>query len=281
MNCEMAKMLINEYIDGRLDSERQFELISHIKTCPHCAEELKRSELLKELLKNMPQAEPPAGLLPGAIKKAKDELRQEKRPALVKRAVAIAAAVVVTLGIGWYLYTSNPPVGEMAPQAAPAPAEAYDMAEEAPKMMIQEAPSEGAPLMEAAMPSPEPASSSAPASDSAPAASAAENGEKTAAGSNESTAVERTGDADTFGSDVRYTIPESEWDAFFADLGEFVQKYGIAERNTTDETNVESIGFVLPETAAGDFSALLVKYNIETGDWPAFPFEVRFVFSKP
>jgi hypothetical protein len=283
MNCEMAKMLINEYIDGRLDEERQSALISHIHTCPGCAEELKKSERLKKLLKDLPEAETPPVLLTSAVKKARQELRQEKQPAFARRAVAIAAALVVVLGVGVYLYKTNPPPETGNVQLA---TEKNTEADEAAPKMMMEAPAAGAPEMYAAA---APADSAPPSASAEPSAAAAAPSEAAPASDSGSFAGKSPDTAQTkttMGVEelaiINYTVPEASQEALTADVQALMQKYGLKSLDAKREADMENgFGFIVVESAAGDLNTLLVKYGIEKGEWPPYPFKVIFGFSKP
>lgn len=289
MDCEKARMLINEYIDGQLDEESASALFSHIDTCPGCAMDLKRSERMKEWLLNLPEAETPPALLSSAVKRAKQELQQEKRPALTKRVVAVAAAVVVTLGIGVYLFT-NPLPG---PQAAPLARNESKMqnAEAAPEAMDAATPESPAAGLFAGAPE-TPATAESAAAPLVPAASAAPSSAP-ASKEPEKTGKATTGDRQEDGQDttqiateeltpVTFTIPEASREAFTKDIGLLIENYSLTAIDPKTEEVEDGICFLLTKEAAGDLKTILVKYNIDIGQdaWPSYPLKIIFEFSK-
>jgi len=53
MNCEMARALLDAYVDGELTAEQERALMDHVNACEHCKQEFEAAVLLKDILKDM------------------------------------------------------------------------------------------------------------------------------------------------------------------------------------------------------------------------------------
>lgn len=63
MNCQQYRELFTFYLDGELSPEQRQNLEDHLKECPDCARLLSLSSELSGALSNLPELEPPAGLI--------------------------------------------------------------------------------------------------------------------------------------------------------------------------------------------------------------------------
>jgi anti-sigma factor (TIGR02949 family) len=52
MNCDEARSLLENYVDGELDAGRAAELAQHLQTCPGCGGELARLETLSRAIRS-------------------------------------------------------------------------------------------------------------------------------------------------------------------------------------------------------------------------------------
>lgn len=67
MNCEEAYARIQDFIDGRLDSDGAVALRSHSARCPRCRDEMRAFEGLARMLHKMERCAPPSGFADGVV----------------------------------------------------------------------------------------------------------------------------------------------------------------------------------------------------------------------
>lgn len=115
MACERDRLLLHAYADGELDLVRSLEIEEHVKTCPDCAQELRRQATLQKAFRS-----------PGLYQRAPESLRARilatagrdsaastpsdsasrvatMRPLSGRRAfewLAVAAAIVIVFFVG-------------------------------------------------------------------------------------------------------------------------------------------------------------------------------------
>ncbi len=63
MNCQIYRELFTSYLDGELSPVQRQKLEEHLKACQDCALLLSLSSELAGALRNIPELEPPAGLV--------------------------------------------------------------------------------------------------------------------------------------------------------------------------------------------------------------------------
>ena len=61
MQCDKAKKLIDDYLDGYLDSAQERDLSTHLASCPECQAEVKQRQALLVQLRGIPVPAPSPG----------------------------------------------------------------------------------------------------------------------------------------------------------------------------------------------------------------------------
>lgn len=89
MDCIKAREKIDLYVDDMLSEAERQRLNGHVSSCSQCWKALDDAIRLKRALGNLPEIEPPAGLVASAVRKAK-----KRRIPVYAYATAAAAAVV-------------------------------------------------------------------------------------------------------------------------------------------------------------------------------------------
>lgn len=122
--------LLAEYVDGSLAPADRPGVESHLRGCPACAEEARLATQARDVLRALPEAEPPAGLGAQAIREARGPgggLPSWARWGAVAAAVVVAGLVGLSVvgGLGTLEEASPPAEGEPA-----GPAEEADEAED-------------------------------------------------------------------------------------------------------------------------------------------------------
>ncbi len=110
MNCEKYKILIQQYLEGTIDSENLNELKSHADNCQECREELQKCIQIERLIKEGFAARTnPA--------RAKDLIMAElsssevslPKPVFMscKAWLSVAAAILILAGLLFYVHTKS------------------------------------------------------------------------------------------------------------------------------------------------------------------------------
>ena len=104
MNCETTRTLMSEYIDGILPPDQTTAFRAHLAGCPDCRRDLAALEKTVALVKNIKMVEPPENLVQAvhARLEAGEKPRSLWTIAIFQPALAIAAGLVLVLGIGAY-----------------------------------------------------------------------------------------------------------------------------------------------------------------------------------
>jgi anti-sigma factor RsiW len=98
MDCPTCEAMVDAYVDGELSASESADFERSLAACPECRRRLETARAIGGLLRDMP-AEPAPDLLHVRIER---ELRAiAGRPREPARWAAIAASIVVALGIGW------------------------------------------------------------------------------------------------------------------------------------------------------------------------------------
>ena len=99
MNCEEIKMVLPEYIDGRLDKEKERLIGEHLDGCSKCSQEFRDMQGFLSFLGRMPSAEAPAGMVNEfAAMMDAAEFKGQKRTVILPVWIKIAASVLLVLG---------------------------------------------------------------------------------------------------------------------------------------------------------------------------------------
>jgi anti-sigma factor RsiW len=98
MDCPTCEAMVDAYVDGELSAPESAEFEQALEQCPGCRQQLERVRGLSSLLRTLP-AEPAPDLLRARIER---DLRVVAgRPRQPLRWSAMAASVIVAIGIGW------------------------------------------------------------------------------------------------------------------------------------------------------------------------------------
>lgn len=102
MDCPTCEAMVGAYVDGELSAAESAEFERALETCPECRRRLEETRAMSGLLRDLP-AEPAPDLV-----RAKVELelraiagRSNLNPRERTRWMAMAASLIVALGIGW------------------------------------------------------------------------------------------------------------------------------------------------------------------------------------
>jgi hypothetical protein len=99
MNCEEIKIALPEYIDGRLDKEKESMIRAHLEGCSQCSQELQEMQGFLSFLGRVPSAEAPAGMAEEfAAMMENTEFKGEKKTVILPVWTKIAASVLLVLG---------------------------------------------------------------------------------------------------------------------------------------------------------------------------------------
>jgi anti-sigma factor (TIGR02949 family) len=98
MDCPTCEAMVDAYVDGELSASESADFERSLAACPDCRRRLEAARAMSGLLRELP-AEPAPDLLRARVER---ELRAiASRPRERMRWSAMAASIVVALGIGW------------------------------------------------------------------------------------------------------------------------------------------------------------------------------------
>lgn len=97
MDCPTCEAMVDAYVDGELSASESVAFERALEPCPECAKRLETARAMSRLLRELP-AEPAPDLLRARIER---ELRPAARPAKNYRWLAMAASLIIAVGIGW------------------------------------------------------------------------------------------------------------------------------------------------------------------------------------
>jgi len=97
MDCPTCEAMVDAYVDGELTATESADFERALAVCPDCRERLDSARAIGGLLRELP-TEPAPDLLRARIER---ELRGIARPRERMRWMAIAASLIVAVGIGW------------------------------------------------------------------------------------------------------------------------------------------------------------------------------------
>jgi len=113
MNCAEVQRLLSAYYDGQLTGDLHSEISAHLGGCPRCAEELADYRHLSTLAREAQTPVPPASIW-DRLGAELDEDATSQPPEGIpyrsmpgSRALALAATVLLALGLGWFVYDGS------------------------------------------------------------------------------------------------------------------------------------------------------------------------------
>jgi anti-sigma factor RsiW len=98
MDCPTCEAMVDAYVDGELSATESAELEQALTVCPTCRERLERARAMSGLLRTLP-IEPAPDLLRARVERDLRAIAGRPRERL--RWAAMAASLVVAIGIGW------------------------------------------------------------------------------------------------------------------------------------------------------------------------------------
>jgi anti-sigma factor (TIGR02949 family) len=101
--CDENARLLHGYLDGELDLVRNLEIEEHLKTCPHCAQELRGQQTLRKAFRSANLYDRAPRGLEARIRATlplEDRVRLTPRRAF-RNWVTVAAAIVLAFFLGW------------------------------------------------------------------------------------------------------------------------------------------------------------------------------------
>lgn len=111
-NDHLSSPLMNEYLDGVLDSQQAAEVESHLSSCPACAGRLAELRLVFSALENLPEAPLSRDLVAPVLQAIERPIGQHTSglPALRTAALAQALAALALFLLFWpFVLQSLPP----------------------------------------------------------------------------------------------------------------------------------------------------------------------------
>jgi len=102
MDCPTCEAMVDAYIDGELTAVESADFERALEGCPECRKRLESARALSGLLRELP-AEPAPDLLRARVERELRTIASRPRERLRRRMQwsAMAASVVVALGLGW------------------------------------------------------------------------------------------------------------------------------------------------------------------------------------
>jgi anti-sigma factor RsiW len=98
MDCPTCEAMVDAYVDGELTATESVAFEQALEACPECRKRLETARTMSGLLRDLP-AEPAPDLLRARVER---ELRTiAARPRQRLRGLAMAASLLVALGLGW------------------------------------------------------------------------------------------------------------------------------------------------------------------------------------
>jgi hypothetical protein len=155
MECKVIREKLSAYLEGAVSSEETKLIEEHLNSCQACRTHLEELKKTKDLVKDLPQVEPPAWLTPKIMFRVRAEeeskrgiLRKLFYPLHIKVPVEALAMVFIAV-IAVYLFKAVEP--EMQVTQLPAPTKPMIPREETPQPARQAAPDSLAPRERASL----------------------------------------------------------------------------------------------------------------------------------
>ncbi len=103
MSCDMPLTRVHAALDGELDVREALDLESHLRTCPGCAAEYGRAAALRAALRDGGLRAPLPERLEKRVRGALHAAARPRRHAVVRVALALAAALLLGVALGRFL----------------------------------------------------------------------------------------------------------------------------------------------------------------------------------
>ena len=102
MDCPTCEVMVDAYVDGELTAVESAEFERALAWCPECRKRLDEARMLGRLLRELP-AEPAPDLLRARVERELRTIAGQPRERMRQRMrwSAMAASVIVALGLGW------------------------------------------------------------------------------------------------------------------------------------------------------------------------------------
>lgn len=122
MNCDKAKELLSDYVDGTLDIEQKRKIEEHLNSDEECKKLFEHAQLIKNHLKNLPTVNPSEEfdikLRQKIIKLNKGE---ETQPRYSIKGLSITFSGILTLAVLYvFIFPDSYPQGTGLDKVAPA-----------------------------------------------------------------------------------------------------------------------------------------------------------------
>ena len=98
MDCPTCEAKVDAYVDGELSASESADFELSLEACPDCRRRLEAARAMSGLLRELP-AEPAPDLLRARVERELRAIARQPRERM--RWSAMAASIVVALGIGW------------------------------------------------------------------------------------------------------------------------------------------------------------------------------------
>ena len=118
MQCNEFEQMLDLLMDDALDADQRQALDEHARTCPDCAEALRATLCMKELMQELPkEIEVPLRVQNAWQEAVRKEERRRRGRRLIRNLSLAAAAVIIAVGIGFALKPGILPTAKNAVQA--------------------------------------------------------------------------------------------------------------------------------------------------------------------
>jgi anti-sigma factor RsiW len=97
---------LKAWIDGELEPTRAIEVARHVEGCRRCQATVRDFRTLTGLLGRLPEESPDQALTYSA--QIASQVREEENVIRLVRTVAVSAAAVLVLSVGWLMSTPSP-----------------------------------------------------------------------------------------------------------------------------------------------------------------------------
>jgi len=98
MKCEEVKINLPEYIDGKLDKDKTYEVENHLQSCPSCNETNKELNSFLQFTGSFPEIEPPKGMKEEFMLMAELEENKAKVRMIIPEWLKVAAVLILVFG---------------------------------------------------------------------------------------------------------------------------------------------------------------------------------------
>jgi len=109
MECRDITLLLDDYLDGRLDTARRGSMQAHLQGCPACRRRQEQAAALLAALRTLPAPAPRPGFLEQALERAASRPAHGSRTTTMV-SLALAASLVLAVALGMFFTTRPAPV---------------------------------------------------------------------------------------------------------------------------------------------------------------------------